>query len=294
MPRFDYLSERTIKVLMVEYKKSYRELLSELIVIHSKYARGDKLTLAEMMKYNRLQTLMKQIKANYTQLAGKTIREINRMLHDEYKYGYLTFGYKSGISGFAVISPKLIERAVSNQLTGYKISERVLSVIGDIVGKIRSAITQGLIRGESYSQIAKRIKEATEKNAYMIKRIIQTEAHRVQNQARQDGVEKAEGKGIKVNKIWHTAQDQAVRDAHQEMEGQVAKDGYFYYNGAKTLYPGGFGIPELDINCRCSVETKTIDSGLAYTREGFKEYLIRNGYSAQEAFKLSQNFRKDL
>jgi hypothetical protein len=49
--------------------------------------------------------------------------------------------------------------------------------------------------------------------------------------------------------------DDRVRDPHVYMEGMtVGLDDEFYtYTGDTTKYPGGFGVPELDINCRCYI-----------------------------------------
>ena len=49
--------------------------------------------------------------------------------------------------------------------------------------------------------------------------------------------------------------DLRVREQHDFMEGQtVPIDAYFYApDGSKAMYPGGFGVPEQDINCRCEL-----------------------------------------
>ena len=49
--------------------------------------------------------------------------------------------------------------------------------------------------------------------------------------------------------------DDRVRDPHAYMEGlTVGLDDMFYtYTGDGAMYPGGFGVPELDINCRCFI-----------------------------------------
>ena len=49
--------------------------------------------------------------------------------------------------------------------------------------------------------------------------------------------------------------DDKVRDTHQYLEGiEVGLDDLFYSeSGASAEYPGGFGDPEEDCNCRCYV-----------------------------------------
>ena len=81
-------------------------------------------------------------------------------------------------------------------------------------------------------------------------RIIDTEAHRDYNAGVYDaGVQS--GKPLK--KRWNTMMDDKVRDPHFYMQGMVVgiNDLFYTYTGDSTQYPGGFGVPELDINCRC-------------------------------------------
>ena len=92
-----------------------------------------------------------------------------------------------------------------------------------------------------------------ENTADEIIRVIDTEAHRdyntgVYNAAKASGIT-----GLK--KQWHTRMDNRVRDPHAYLEGvSVGLDDRFYtYSGESALYPGGFGVPELDVNCRCSI-----------------------------------------
>ena len=86
-----------------------------------------------------------------------------------------------------------------------------------------------------------------------ILRIIDTESHRDYNTAVYDAGKASGITGLK--KRWNTRMDDKVRDAHAYMEGMtVGMDDLFYtYSGESTMFPGGFGVPELDINCRCSI-----------------------------------------
>lgn len=95
-----------------------------------------------------------------------------------------------------------------------------------------------------------RIREYMESGtADEIKRVLETDAHRVYNAALYTGAKKAGAK----KKTWCTMGDDRVRDTHQYLDGvTIGIDDEFYsYNGDKTLYPSQWGIPEEDINCRC-------------------------------------------
>lgn len=84
---------------------------------------------------------------------------------------------------------------------------------------------------------------------YDIKRVLETDAHRVYNAGLFDAAEKAGA----VLKTWNTMLDDRVRETHEYLEGvTIPIDAEFYsYKGGKTLYPGQWGIAEEDCNCRC-------------------------------------------
>ena len=87
-----------------------------------------------------------------------------------------------------------------------------------------------------------------------ILRIIDTEAHRDYNTGVYDAGDESGIDGLM--KVWRTRLDDKVRDAHAYLEGVKVglHDAFYTYDGSSALYPGGFGVPELDINCRCSIE----------------------------------------
>lgn len=82
-----------------------------------------------------------------------------------------------------------------------------------------------------------------------IERIAETETHRDANA----GAYAAALAGGATTKTWNTMLDDRVRDSHAWLEGVTAPiDGEFYNElGQSTYYPGEWGIPEQDCNCRC-------------------------------------------
>ena len=48
--------------------------------------------------------------------------------------------------------------------------------------------------------------------------------------------------------------DKKTRKAHRLLDGQIRElDEPFKINGHKAMYHSNFGIPSLDMNCRCDV-----------------------------------------
>ena len=59
--------------------------------------------------------------------------------------------------------------------------------------------------------------------------------------------------GKQVTKRWNTMLDDKVRDTHDYLEGMEVNvnDLFYTYDGDSALAPGGFNLPENNINCRC-------------------------------------------
>ena len=85
-------------------------------------------------------------------------------------------------------------------------------------------------------------------------RIAETETHRDANTAALDTARKAGA----TSKTWVTMGDEKVRDPHQYLDGVTIgiDDEFITYDGGHAKAPGLFGIPELDINCRCILTFK--------------------------------------
>lgn len=83
-----------------------------------------------------------------------------------------------------------------------------------------------------------------------LERIIDTETTRDYNTGVTDAGEESGIPGIM--KRWNTMLDERVRDQHMELEGQtVGIDDLFYIGDDSAYAPGGFSLPENNINCRC-------------------------------------------
>lgn len=90
---------------------------------------------------------------------------------------------------------------------------------------------------------------------YDIRRIAETDATRIYNQGAVDAVV-ANGLQDSTLKRWRTMGDDRVRDTHDYLEGMEVPFGsrFYTYDGDSADYPGGFILPENNINCRCIVE----------------------------------------
>lgn len=88
---------------------------------------------------------------------------------------------------------------------------------------------------------------------------VRTEGQHTLNDARMQAVSdvvlSSEDGSVYATKTWDATLDEKTRTTHRQLNGRtVAWDEYFWTVNGAALYPGGFGIPEEDINCRCVLQ----------------------------------------
>lgn len=119
-----------------------------------------------------------------------------------------------------------------------------------------SAITQGIIQGETIPQITQRIIDKTGESSYKSAvRNARTAYTGAQNAGRIEGLHQAQSLGIEVKKKWLATLDYRTRDTHRDLDGQVRDvDEPFQVDGDEIKYPGDPSAkPALVYNCRCTL-----------------------------------------
>lgn len=82
-----------------------------------------------------------------------------------------------------------------------------------------------------------------------IAKIIETESHRDSNEAALTTARKAGAK----TKTWMTMLDDRVRETHDYLQSMTVgiNEPFFTFDGDSAQAPGGFGLAENNVNCRC-------------------------------------------
>ena len=131
--------------------------------------------------------------------------------------------------------------------------DRVVGLTNETTKKLlRTALADGIAEGEGAAQLSKRItgvfSDARGKRSFKIAR---TESVRATNFGALSGMQQV---GI-PEKQWLTVGDSLVRDEHTQIHLQIrdVNNAFTTDVGNQAQYPGGFGIAELDIECRCSI-----------------------------------------
>lgn len=136
---------------------------------------------------------------------------------------------------------------------------------------VNNCVTQGIIQGESLSDIATRIATATSnQNRNLALTHARTAMTGAQNAGRVQRLQDAKKMGLKVVKEWLATLDAHTRDSHRDMDGEQRPVGDQWHpmkfsNGCR--YPGDPQGPAHEVyNCRCTLTGDLADFPDAYKR----------------------------
>jgi hypothetical protein len=255
------------KDLIKAYSSALKDIKQMIADMFEKY--GDQVTYKDMVAYQRLTNLELSIAKQIKTLTGKGKRTVEKAFRDIVTESFSATGTAISKSvevtvGFGVMNEEVIKTAILNPMQRITWSDALQENSAKYLSQIKTELSQGLIKGEGYAKIAKRLEKSTEMSANKTIRIVRTEGHRAQSVGRKLAVDKVEGAadrlGIKVKRVWVATSDDRTRDSHKAMDGKEADDdGLFTLpSGVRTEGPGMSGVAEEDINCRCTVRVEII------------------------------------
>ena len=169
--------------------------------------------------------------------------------------------------------------------------------------KLTSAITQGIIQGETIDEIAVRLADVTDMDKNAAVRNAATMTTSAQNGGRNDTIKRAENMGIAVRKRWLATLDGHTRPTHRQCDGEVREVGKKFTNGLE--FPGDpKGAPAEVYNCRCClvsvVDKQKTELSDRDTRElerwemSYDEWKELKGQSKQPITRAARNVNRDL
>lgn len=290
----DRLERSYEKELIHNYQIALKELRSKIAIAYEQY-NGD---WVEMQKYNRLVKLEQEIAQEIGKLTSKNALTLKKGMMNVYEESYyrtawvLSNQVKADL-GFAMLNRDLIQKAIENPLDRVGFLQRNRDNQARLTRQLREQLAQGLIQGEAYGTVAKRIKNRMDVGATNVMRIAQTELHRNRQQAKLDSMAEGGKAGITLKKMWVSTVDGSTRDTHQHLDGQqVDLDKPFKANGMTAEAPGLFGDPAEDINCRCTM-IEVVDGFKPNTRRvrgvGITEYGTYNEFKEKGLIKEGRN-----
>lgn len=116
---------------------------------------------------------------------------------------------------------------------------------------LNKTLLEGVRAGEGVRDLAKRVTDTfSAAEGYRAERIARTEVLSASNHATWAAHKQS---GIVQQRQWISTMDMSTRDEHMGLHLDIVDlDAPFEIDGYSAMYPGGFGYPEMDINCRCT------------------------------------------
>ena len=275
--------------VLKELKRFYEEALDD-IELNIKILQADEQTISRIRRVDYQKALYKQISETLDILREGEFKTIEDFLNATYEHSFVGTMYSLHGQGMPMILPIDHESAIRAVLTDSKLSEPLYDALGLDINKLKrgitAEITRGIAEGMSINEIARNIRNTTKAPLARARTIARTESHRIAETASNDAGKKAISKGANLVKQWDASLDDATRDTHRQLDGEIVEfDEYFVSGTRKALYPSQFGDPAEDCNCRCNALKRSRSKMNADELKVLKERAEFFGLDKTEDFK---------
>lgn len=258
--------QHTIKLLQAVYKQASKDCADRIAALSGRTDLENLQTIIWQKQYQ--QALKKQLDGIIDQMGSEQFTTVADYLQKCYTNGYTGVMYdlnKQGIPCTVPINQKQVVKALE---IDSKISKGLYTRMGEDVDhlkkSIRAEVSRGVANGSSWGEIAQHIANGMnspfDRAINNTIRIARTEGHRVQQQSTLDAQKAAQETGAKIKKQWCSTLDDRTRDTHRQLDGVIVDvdEEFTLPGGLHAQYPGGFGDPAEDCNCRCCLLQRAV------------------------------------
>lgn len=258
---------------MREKANTYLDFFKAEDIIKRKQLADGKITLQEYRNWRISHLLTGQRWVKFADVLAKDLTNTNKIAYSII-YGYMPSAYATGIN-YATYNVEKVGIDTSFTLYSRQTVERLIRDKPDLLPKpkveipkdlrwnkqqLNSAVTQGILQGESIPEIANRLANVSTMNEHSAVRNARTMITNAENGGRNDGYIRADKMGVELTVEWSATLDHRTRLSHRLLHGQRrAVNEYFYIDGIKIKYPADLGgksykVPPSEIyNCRCTM-----------------------------------------
>ena len=303
-------SEREIRGLYREMLKELQDFMGET---YAQYAQEDRLTYGMLQAAGYEARFLEEVEQRLNLAAPKAAEALRKLVEQTYEAAYTAMaqgvqraaqGMDAGFPASIAITPEQIKAAVENPVSGLTLKDTLEKNRKEIVYEIKKAVGVGLMNGDRYTTMARRIAQQLDGDYKKAVRIARTEAGRVREAGSLAAAQSADRElragqsGLRLTKTWKTMKDEKVRPQrrrkgkggwssrmghganHMILEGQtvLADQEFDLMDGHTAPAPLNSGIAGHDINCRCYA---------AYELMTDAEYFERTGEHFPEAGGLT-------
>ncbi len=282
------------KATLKELKKSYKSALEDInFKLSELMARQDADMQHVIYQIEYQKALKSQVQIILEQLHSDEFDILTKYLTNSYNHGYIGTMYDIAGQGIPLIVPIDQNKVLDAILNETKLEKTLYEELGFDIKELRKTISaeisRGISTGLSYTDIARNIKSSSNIPMNRAMTIARTEAHRINCKASSDAQQVAKSKGADVLKQWDASLDGVTRPTHRQLDGQIRElDEMFSVGTKKAKYPGAFGDPAEDCNCRCAILQRARWALDEEELEVLKERAAEHGIDKSKDFKEFQ------
>lgn len=257
---FLQLSLEAEEDILHELENQYQESLNQ-INEKIRLLQSNELTQSKIYQLEYQKALKGQIEGIIEKMHGDQYTTLQEYLSNSYTDAFIGTMYNIAGQGIPLMIPIDQAAAVKAIITDSKISKGLYASLGVDANKLKKTIRQEITRGIStamtYEDIARNISNVSKAPLSRAKTIARTEGHRIQQASTMDAQTAAKSRGADVVKQWDSTLDGRTRSTHRQLDGQIREvEEPFELGRKKAMYPGDFGDPAEDCNCRCASLTR--------------------------------------
>lgn len=210
-----------------EIRKLYKAMLKDLQTFISEtyvqYAKDDKLTYAMLQEAGYNARFLEEIEQRLNISTPKAARELRQLVEETYDAAYKAMvdgvarasgGLETEFAESIAITPEQVKRAVENPVSGLTLSDTLEKNRREIIYSIKRTVGVGLMNGDRYTTMARRISEQVDGDYKKAIRIARTETHRVREAGNHDAAQYVDSElqkgttGRRMCKTWRTMKDE--------------------------------------------------------------------------------------
>ncbi|MCQ6275756.1 hypothetical protein JMM81_12395 [Bacillus sp. V3B] len=168
------------------FARRLKEQLSQLSRMFRKFSvEGKDPSYTDLNKYNRLKKELALMSVAIADDYVHLLKGIQKLMETQYVENYLRSAYvyefeAQATMGFGMPSLDTIRKAIENPIELLTLPKLLESNRNELIRRISTDISQGLLAGESYSDISYRIEKSVGFSAKKARRVARTEGHRAQ------------------------------------------------------------------------------------------------------------------
>ena len=213
----------------------------------------------QMIQGRRWRELKRQLAEGFTtanEQAAQIINgELSAIAAENANWAAFSVEKAAGVGTSFALQDAGTVHALLSEAAGLSVATVAVNAAADVAWNrkgIQSAMTQGIMLGESIPKMAQRMRRVGAANRAQAVRWARTYATAAENAGRVASYKRAQGMGIGLKQEWLATLDTRTRHSHRQLDGERREVGEKFSNGCR--YPGDPQAPYAEVcNCRCTL-----------------------------------------